>query len=200
MSYKSGIFPLMLFIYPQFSWRYTCDVMKRRVLIGSRMRGHQGGFDRKLTQKRDTMNLVTTRTSWFWKHSKLILFSILWLVFTSCFFVLIYPTSLVSSIVDVKMVSTRKKTQQNKGLFSQLSESDNDSMIGQSNQIEQIESIDNMICRGTSSDIISNATHVNYPQVMCTYLRKILLVKYEVKWMMWWHESNLESKTQYWLE
>ena len=38
-------------------------------------------------------------------------------------------------------------------------------MIGQSNQDEQIESTDNMICRGTSSDNVSNLTQVNYPQV-----------------------------------
>ena len=63
------------------------------------------------------------------------------------------------------MVSTRKKKQQNKKLFSQLSERDTDFMIEQSNQDEQTESRDNMICRCTSSDNISNPTQVNYPQV-----------------------------------
>ena len=38
-------------------------------------------------------------------------------------------------------------------------------MMGRSNQDEQIERRDNMICRGTSSDNISNPTQVNYPQV-----------------------------------
>ena len=38
-------------------------------------------------------------------------------------------------------------------------------MIGQSNQDEQVQNRDNMIFRGTSSDIISNPTEINYPQV-----------------------------------
>ena len=54
---------------------------------------------------------------------------------------LIYPTLLVSSIVDVKMVSAGKN-QQNEKLFSQLSERDTDLMIGQSNQDEQTEKIE----------------------------------------------------------
>ena len=70
-----------------------------------------------------------------------------------------------NSIVDVEMVSTRKKKQQNKRLFSHSGERDTDFMSGQSNQVEQIESRDNMICRGTFSDKMSNATQVNYPQV-----------------------------------
>ena len=46
-------------------------------------------------------------------------------------------------IVDVDIV-TRKK-QQNKGLFSQLSERDTDFLIGQSNQDEQTGSRDNIL-------------------------------------------------------
>ena len=68
-------------------------------------------------------------------------------------------------IADVEMVSTRKKKQQNKKLFSQLSEKDTDFMIGQSNQDEQIESRRYMLCRGTFPDNASNSAQINYPQV-----------------------------------
>ena len=138
--------------------------MKRRVLIGSRIRGHQRSPGRQLTQRCDTTKSATTRTSCFWKYCELILFSILWLIFTSCWFGLIYPISLVNSIVDVKMFSTRKK-QQNKKFFSKSNERDTDFVIGQSNQNEQTESSDSVICRGNSSDNKSNLTQVNYPQV-----------------------------------
>ena len=77
---------------------------------------------------------------------------------------LIYPISLVNSIVEVKMVFTREK-RQNKRLFSRLSERGTDFLIGQSNHDEKMESRDNMICRGTSSDKISNPTQVKYPQI-----------------------------------
>ena len=76
---------------------------------------------------------------------------------------LIYPISLVDLIVAVKISETKK--QQSKRLFSQLKEKDTEFMIGQSNQDEQIESTDNMICRGTSSDNMSNPTQFNHPQV-----------------------------------
>ena len=66
---------------------------------------------------------------------------------------------------DVEMVSTRKKRQQNKRLFSQLGEKDTDFMIGQSNQDKQTDSRDNMLCRGTSSDNANNPAQINYPQV-----------------------------------
>ena len=46
-----------------------------------------------------------------------------------------------------------------------MSEKDTDFIIGQNNQDEQIESRDNILCRGTSSANVSNATQVNYPQV-----------------------------------
>ena len=50
-------------------------------------------------------------------------------------------------------------------VFSPLSERDTDFLIGQSHQDEQTESRDIVMCRGTSSDNISNPTQVNYPQV-----------------------------------
>ena len=46
-----------------FSCSYTCDVMKRRVLIESRMRPHQRNRDQQLTKGNDPTNLVTTRKS-----------------------------------------------------------------------------------------------------------------------------------------
>ena len=70
------------------------------------------------------------------------------------------------------MVSTRKKKQHNRGLFNQLNERDTDFMIGQNNQDEQIESRENMICRSTSSDNVSNTTQVNNPQVGVHTLEK----------------------------
>ena len=164
MSCESAIFPLMLYIF-NFSCSFICGIMEKLVLIGSRMRGHKRSRDRQLTWKTEATNLVTTRASWFWQHSKLIFSSILWLIFTFGWFVLIYPKLLVNSTVDIKMVSTRKRKQQNKKLFGQLSERDTDFMIGKNNQDEQIESRDNIIYRGTSSDNVSNPTQANYPQV-----------------------------------
>ena len=51
---------------------------------------------------------------------------------------------MINSILGVKMVSTRKEKQQNKKLFSQLSEEDVDFMIGQSNHDVENENIDCM--------------------------------------------------------
>ena len=169
--------------------------MEQRVLIGSRMRGHQRGRDRQLTPKTDTTHLVTTRRNCFCKHSKLTLFSILWLIFTSCWFVLNYPISLVNSIVADGMVSARKRKQQNKRLFRQLSERDTDFMIQQRNQDEQTESRDNMICRGTSSDNISNPTQVNYPQVDVHTLEEnsVSKVRSEVNNVMTAVETRLQD-------
>ena len=78
---------------------------------------------------------------------------------------LIYPISLVNSIADKKMVSTRKKKQQNKRLFGQMSGRDTDFMIGQSTQDQQTENRDDRTCRGTSSDNADNPTETNCPQV-----------------------------------
>ena len=87
------------------------------------------------------------------------------------------PTLLVNSIVDGKMVSTKKKKQQNKKLFSQLGEKNTDFMAEQKNRDEQTESRDNMICRGTSWDNISNPTQVNYPQVVMHTLEENIVSK-----------------------
>ena len=46
------------------------------------------------------------------KDFKLMVFSIFWLIFTLCCFVLVYPISLVIWTVDFEMVSTKKKKQQ----------------------------------------------------------------------------------------
>ena len=63
------------------------------------------------------------------------------------------------------MVSIRKKKQQNKRLFRQLSERDTDFLIGKNNQVEQTVSRDNMTDKGTSSNNASKPTQINYPQV-----------------------------------
>ena len=52
-------------------------------------------------------------------------------------------------------------------------------MIGQSNQDEQIESRDNMLCRGTSSGNATNLARINYSQADVHKL-----------------EENIASKTQ----
>ena len=80
-------------------------------------------------------------------------------------------------IVDFGKVSTRKKKQQNKKLFSQLSERDNDFLIRQSNQDEQTECRDNMLGRGTSPDNASNPARINYPLVDVHILEKIIVSK-----------------------
>ena len=80
-------------------------------------------------------------------------------------------------IVDVGMVSTRSKKQQNKKFFSQLSERDTDFMIGQSSQDEQTESRVNMFCRGTSSDNASNLARINYLQAKVHTLEENIVSK-----------------------
>ena len=45
------------------SCSYTCDVMKRHVLIGSRLKEHQTGCDQQLTHREDRTNLATVGTS-----------------------------------------------------------------------------------------------------------------------------------------
>ena len=90
---------------------------------------------------------------------------------------LIYPILFVNLIVKIEMVSTRKKEQQNKSPFSQLKERDTDFMIGQSSQDEQIESRDNIICRGTSSNNANNPTQNNSPQVLVHTLEENIVSK-----------------------
>ena len=123
--------------------------MKRRILSESRMKGHQRGCDRQLTQGEDTTNSATVGTSWFWKNTKLIHFSTLWLVFTFCWFALIYPIILVSLHVDVEMVSTRKKKQQSKRFFSQLTEKGTDF-------IHAARSVDGNVLEPDQRDFVGN--------------------------------------------
>ena len=63
------------------------------------------------------------------------------------------------------MVSTRKKKQQNKRLFGQLSEGDTDFVVGQSNHDVQNENVDNVAHGGTSPDNANHLTQVYYPRV-----------------------------------
>ena len=63
------------------------------------------------------------------------------------------------------MVSTRKKKQQNKKFFIELSEKVFDFLIGRSNQDEQIESRGYILYRGTSSDNANHPVQINYRQV-----------------------------------
>ena len=92
------------------------------------------------------------------------------------------------------MVSTRKKKQQNKRLFSQLSERDTDFMIGQSNQDVQINSRDIMICRGAYSNNASNPTQINYPQLDVHTLEENIVnkVRSEVDILM----TSVETRVQ----
>ena len=75
------------------------------------------------------------------------------------------------------MVSTRKKKQLNKKLFSQLNERDTDFMIEQSNRDEQIENRGNMLCKETSSDNASDPAQITYPQVDVHTLEEIFVSK-----------------------
>ena len=63
------------------------------------------------------------------------------------------------------MVSSRKKKQQNKRLFSKLGEADTDFIIGHSNHGLQTENRGNMVNVNTSSDNTNNPTQVNHSQV-----------------------------------
>ena len=58
-----------------------------------------------------------------------------------------------------------------------MGESDADFMIGQSNQDKEIECRDNKICRGFSSDNISNRFQVNHPQVDVHTLEETIVFK-----------------------
>ena len=62
-SCENGILPLMLIISSVLAAVTIVTVMKRRVLIGSRMKGQKRGCDRQLTQRTDTTNLATVKTS-----------------------------------------------------------------------------------------------------------------------------------------
>ena len=62
-SYKKRYISLNAIYILNFSCSYTCDVMKRRVLFGSRMKGYQRVFDRQLTRRATTTSLATVETS-----------------------------------------------------------------------------------------------------------------------------------------
>ena len=81
--------------------------------------------------------------------------------------------------MEVKIVSTRKKKQQNMRLFSRpLSQRDTDFfMIAQNNPDEQTESRDNMICRGTSSGKVSDPTQVIHSRVNVQTLEENVVSK-----------------------
>ena len=80
----------------------------------------------------------------------------------SAHFVITYSL-LVNSFVDFRMVSTRKKRQENKMLLSQLSESDTNFMIGQSNYEAQLENRIITTERTTTLNNTTNPTQVNRP-------------------------------------
>ena len=135
--YKSSILPLMLFISSNsvavllvMSWNDVFFFGNEWEIIREVATEDWPGKGTKTT-------LVTTRTSWIGKRSSLLLFSILWLMFTSCWFVLIYPISLVIAIVDVKMVSTRKKKQRNKKFLNQMSGRDTDFWLGKATKMSK---------------------------------------------------------------
>ena len=96
------------------------------------------------------------------------------------------------------MVSTRKKKQQIKKLFSQLSEVYTGFVIGQSNHRVQTESRDNMTYRGTSWDNQNNPTQMNYAQVDMPSFEETLVskVRSEVDGVMITHKAGLDSVVQ----
>ena len=83
----------------------------------------------------------------------------------------------VNLIVDVDLVSTRKKKQRKKRFFSRISERDTDFMVGQSNQDEKTESREHTSRRGTSSGNASELAQINYPQVDVRTLEKNIVSK-----------------------
>ena len=97
------------------------------------------------------------------------------------------------------MVSTKKKKQHNKSLFSQLSECDADFVVGQSNHEAQTSNKTNAVDEGTSSNNITGPIHVNSPQVYMHTLEENIVrkVRGEVDNVM--TTSKLEAKTRYWL-
>ena len=75
------------------------------------------------------------------------------------------------------MISIRMEKQSNKKLLSQLSESDADFMIGQSNHTAEAESRENMTSRGNILNNTNDTTQVNYPQVDMHILEKNIVSK-----------------------
>ena len=84
---------------------------------------------------------------------------------------------MIISTVDLNMVSTQKKKQQNKRFRSQFSESDADFMIEQSDQKAQTESRANTADRKTSLNITKDAIQVKSPLVDLHTLEKNIVSK-----------------------
>ena len=94
------------------------------------------------------------------------------------------------------MVSTKKKKQQKKTLFSHLIESDVEFVVGQRNHEAQTSNKTNAVDEGTSSNNITGPIHVNSPQVYMHTLEENIVskVRGEVDNVM--TTSKLESKTR----
>ena len=92
------------------------------------------------------------------------------------------------------MVSTRKIKQQNKRLFSHLSEFNTGFMIGQSNHRIRTESQVKTADKGISLDDINNNTQANYPEVDMHTLEENIgsKVRIEVDGVM----TTVETKVQ----
>ena len=84
---------------------------------------------------------------------------------------------MVNSTVNSNMDSTRKKKQQIRKLHSQLSESDADSMIGQSNHGTQTENRADAVDGDTSLNTTNNPTQGNGSQVYMHTLEKNIVSK-----------------------
>ena len=93
------------------------------------------------------------------------------------------------------MVSTRKMKQQNRRLFSQLSESDIIFLIGRSNHGFQTESEVNVGDKGISLENTINPTQVNYPQIDLHTLEENIVrkVRSKVDCLMTTVETRVEE-------
>ena len=92
-------------------------------------------------------------------------------------FVLTCLLLLVNSPVNFNMVYTRKKRQQSKKLFSQLSESDNDFMIGLSNREAQIQDRSNAVDESITLNTANISTQINGSQMNMHTLEKNIVNK-----------------------
>ena len=82
-----------------------------------------------------------------------------------CSILLTCSKAMVSSFVNLNMVSNRKKEQQNKSLSSHINELDADFMTGQGNHEAQTESRANMVDKGISLNNLNGSIQVISPQV-----------------------------------
>ena len=95
------------------------------------------------------------------------------------------------------MVSIRKKKQQNKMLFRQLSEGDFDFVIEQSNHDVQNENVDSMAYRGTSTDNANILTQISYPRVDMNTIEENIVTKVQKEVDNVMKTAKLESKTRF---